>query len=162
MPSLTLVRKLSFVLFVCIACVAIEVRVFAAMGDALENVCDNWDNGVGFNCTNCSMGGGFPPEWTANGSCDFSEIEDQEEREQTAAAYCMEHMSGFDQTCETEFDNYLATYFDNYMPTSDPCYNSAKRPECWFTWANASCDAGTSSSWSGNCDAFFICECDPE
>ena len=159
---ITAFRNLAFVTLVCIGTFAFETKVFAAMGDALENVCDNWDNGVGFNCTHCSTGGGFPPEWTAEGSCDFSEIESQEEREQTAAAYCMEHMGGFDQTCETEFDNHLATWFEFNMSTSDPCYQAAKTPGCWFTWANASCDAGAQSSWNGNCEAFLTCECDTQ
>jgi hypothetical protein len=157
---MTRARNLAFVLFICSATIAVQVDLLASMGSALRSACDNWEDGENYDCTDCSTGGGFPPEWEAEGSCDFSEIENEEDLLNTAAAYCMEIMEGFDQTCESEYGQNLASYFEWSLPEWDPCYQVAKDSGCWFTWATASCDAGPTSTWSGSCDGWNWCECD--
>jgi hypothetical protein len=159
MHTARLFRNCSFLVLVAAAVVAVQVRLFAAMGDSLGYACSLWEQGDGYACTSCSTGAGFPPEWGASGDCDFSGIEDDFERDNAALNYCGEITSAFDATCENEYPDYLAAYHENYWPTWDECYDALRDPECWFSWANASCDAGPQSTWSGDCQAIFWCEC---
>lgn len=159
MAKLRVFRQCAFLAFFCATLLGTEHRVVASMGDDLEYACGLWESGEGYACTDCSMGGSFGTDWEASGNCDFSGIEDEFERLNTAANYCGEIMDGFDSTCETEYDDYMATWHENHWPESDPCFQALKTPSCWITWAQASCNAGPESTWAGDCNAFFWCEC---
>ncbi len=159
MVNMKTVRNYAFLFLVCLTTYAMQARIIAAMGDSLKTACNGWKDGDGYDCTHCSRGLGFPPEWEAEGSCDFSGIEDEEERLQTAAAYCMELMFAFDETCESEYGGFLVGYYTNNLSEQDPCYAAATTSSCWFGWATASCDAGEFSTWSGGCQGFNMCEC---
>jgi hypothetical protein len=159
MPKPSTIRNGTFVLFVALTSYAFEERLLAAMGDKLAQMCQNWQDGEGYDCTACSRGQGFPPEWEASGNCDFSGVA-PEDLDQTAMAYCQEIMGAFDQTCETEYPHFLAAYYDWSMPTSHPCYSAYTDHRCWFTWTTGSCIAGPTSSWGGNCDRYNWCECE--
>jgi hypothetical protein len=160
MGSLKTVRNLGFVAMLCTIFAAVEARVLAVgMGDAIEEACAGWFDGEGYDCQDCSTGEGFPPDWGAHGSCDFSGIEDEEERLITAGNYCDGMWYACMESCETEYDDYVAAWFEFYMSPSDPCYEAAKDPSNWSTWGQGSCLAGNTSSWECSCDAFFFGEC---
>ena len=157
MRTLRLVRNCAFVFFVGLTAFAFEERLLASMGQAIGEACT--PSGDGYDCTDCTLGEGFEPDWGASGSCDFSGVA-PEDLLQVTADYCQTLMSAFDETCETEYPDWLANWHNWGMPTTDPCYSAASDPECWFTWANAGCDAGANSTWGGECDSFMWCECD--
>jgi hypothetical protein len=160
MCVLSRVRNGVFVLLMLITAYAFEARLLAVMGGALNQACQNWDEGEGWECTSCSLNQGFPPEWEASGNCDFSGVEPEEDRLQLAAAYCQDITFAFDDTCENEYPAYLADYYNWSLPSSHPCFSAATNPSCWFTWANASCLAGANSTWGGDCDRWLVCDCD--
>lgn len=159
MRSLPMLRNITFILFACLTAVAFEAQLFASMGQALGEACDDWQNGNGYDCQDCNLGEGFEPDWGANGSCDFSELEPGPETDILIITYCQDLMSAFDETCETEYPEFLAQYYEWTMWETDPCYSASTSPSCWFTWANAGCIAGSYSTWEGSCDAVRMCEC---
>ncbi|HEY7450688.1 MAG TPA: hypothetical protein VH702_21200 [Vicinamibacterales bacterium] len=159
MQTLRTIRNLSFVAMLCAMLIAMQARVLASMGDAIETFCENWEDGENYDCDDCTTGEGFPPGWGASGSCDFSGIEDEQDRQLTAAAYCSDMWDACDSTCIGEYPDYLVEYYGWSMSSTHPCYDAYTTAECWWTWGNGSCDAGASSDWSCSCQRWNICEC---
>lgn len=145
-------RRLSF-------CVVLAATVFAArtgvlaMGTHISGWCASWS---GTYDGECWVGDGFPPGWYSHGYIDLSE---EEEPELTGAGLCNGLYDSCDEECGNDYADYVAEYYSYYLSQSDPCYNVATSPECYLTWADGSCDAGPTTTWSCGCQAFNICDC---
>jgi hypothetical protein len=125
----------------------------------LDSFCDAWEDQETYDCTECDTGGGFPPGFGADGSCDFSGIEDEEERLQTAAAYLQDSVFACDDSCDGDYAEYVADWYRDFGNPFDPCFDAQKDPECWFTWGQGGGQAGSQSTWSCGCERFFFCAC---
>ncbi len=159
MQTLRTVRNFAFVLMLVATFAAMQARLLGYMGQALAGFCSGWEDGDGYDCTECFLGTGFAPDWNASGSCDFSGIEDEQVRLETAADYCDDAVSSCYESCEDEYAQYMATWHAQNWNTSDPCYDALKEPDCWMTWGQPGCSAGPESNWSCDCNAFFFCFC---
>jgi hypothetical protein len=158
MLRMTTVRNFAFVAMLCATLAAMQARVLA-MGEEIEDACDAWADGEGYACWHCATGLGWEPDWEAEGSCDFSGIEDEEQRLNTAGAYCDDLWYACIDSCEEGYDDYLAAYFEWAMSETDPCYPAAIEPSNWWTWGQASCEAGETSQWACSCEGAFMGEC---
>jgi hypothetical protein len=155
---MTSLRHFSFILLLSAAFVATQARVLA-MGGHISEFCDNWDSGEDYECTDCNDDEGIPPDWNANGSCDFSGIEDEELLLQTAAAYCEGFYDACEDECSQDYPAFVADYYESVMNETEPCYQAATSPECFEAWAQGGCIAGAESTWECSCGVFFVCEC---
>lgn len=152
MPTSRILRNLAFVVTMGATVVAMQSHVLA-MGSSIGEFCYAYYNGYG--CPPCSYGG-IPPLWNASGTCDFSGQEDPEE---VAGWYCYNEGYACASDCEGQYPYFLADYFSWATSESDPCYDVATDPYCWFTWAGGSCTAGSNSSWTCGCSGWNWCEC---
>jgi hypothetical protein len=151
------IRNLAFVVMLCASFAAMQAHVLA-MGDAITDFCDDWWHA--HECYECHKDEGCPPDWQADGSCDFSHIEDEEEMLATAAAYCQEASDACDLTCGEEYAGFVTSWYEWTTNPNDPCYEALINPENWITWGQGSCNAGANSDWSCDCEAFFWGECE--
>jgi hypothetical protein len=152
-------RNLAFVILLCTAFAGIQADLLA-VGDPIESFCESWMDQELYDCEDCNTGEGFPPDWGASGSCDFSAIEDEEEMLQTAAAYVQDSWYACEQSCGEEYAEYVAGWYDDFANQTHPCYSAWKNPECWVTWGQVGGQAGPESDWNCGCERFFFCECE--
>jgi hypothetical protein len=141
----------------CTVVAGMQTRVLAFDED-IDSFCSSWEDGDGYDCTDCS-GGTSLSNYSADGSCDFSAITDEELMLQTAAAYIQDSWQACDDTCDAGYANFVAGWYENYGSQSDPCYQAWKDPDSWMTWAHVGGTAGPQSEWSCSCQKFFVGEC---
>lgn len=153
------VRSVAFVVMLCTAFLAIQAELLASFSQPLSEFCDSWEDQEFYDCTECDLGTGHSPGWGANGECDFSGIEDEQERLFTAAAYVTDAGWSCDATCDDDYAEYVADWYYDLGNPFDPCYEAQSDPECWITWGSAGGEAGTVSNWSCSCQRFFQCAC---
>jgi hypothetical protein len=147
-------RRVAFVGLVAATMLAVNARVLAS-GPGIGWFCSLW---ASYGCE-CNQDQGFPPAWSANGSCDFSS---EEVPEEVGAAYCEDYWYGCSADCESAYPSYLANYYDSTLPKQDACYRAMTSPNCWVTWADGSCSAGSNSTWGCSCGRFMWCDCDTD
>jgi hypothetical protein len=138
--------------------VALQTRVLAFhFYHPVSSFCDAWE--YSNNCAGCTLGTGTPPGWGANGNCDFSAIEDEEERLLTAAAYIDDAWEACAATCDFDYAEWIASWYGQFGSQTHECYWAWQDPYNWFTWEYASGTAGTFSTWNCSCQRFFTGEC---
>jgi hypothetical protein len=153
------VRNFTFAVMLCAAFAAMQADLLA-VGEPIESFCESWEDQELYDCSDCETEQGFPPGFDASGSCDFSGIEDEEERLLTAAAYVQDAGFACDESCGGDYAEYVAEWYEDFGNPYHPCYSAWKNPECWITWGQGGGDAGTFSEWSCSCQYFFFCECE--
>ncbi len=157
-------RNGSFIGLLVVILGVTQTPVYAAIGAALRDFCEDWEDHPSadgrFECTHCRRGGDIFPEWTANGSCDFSEIEEEWDMQQTSAAYIQESWAACDIDCGTPYQQHLAQWHQQNYPSTEYCYDKLILSGSWLTWSQVGGSAGPESTWSCDCDYEFWAECE--
>ena len=153
-------KNLIFLLLVCGTFVASQKGLLADQWQPVRDFCEGYENGDGYDCTECSVDTGYPPTFSADGECDFSGIEDEEALEMQAAAYTQDAYDACDEICtDSEYADYIASWYEFFGNPFDPCYDAQVDGECWFTWTHFDGDAGPYSTWGCECERYNFCEC---
>ncbi|MGE5834764.1 MAG: hypothetical protein ACM4AI_09815 [Acidobacteriota bacterium] len=155
------VRNLMFVTMLCATFAAMQARLLAQFDSPFtgwNGFCREWEDGDGYDCTDCPNLQGNPPDFYASGSCDFSGIEDEELRLSTASAYVQGSGAACDDTCDDDYRDYLIDWYQWTYPYHE-CYEAWGVPENWATWGDPGGSTGTNSTWSCACDYFFFGFC---
>ena len=154
-------RNLAFIVLLCSMFLALQANVFASMTSTIQDFCEAWEDGPNWDCTECATGLGFPPGWSADGECDFSGIEDENERLEVAGAYMADAWFACDDACGPNegYPQWVAEWYWWATSESDPCFSVLTDDECWWTWGQAGGQTGTFTTWSCSCQRFNVCVC---